>query len=400
MPVNSNRRIRIVYVTTVPLSARTLLRGQLRYLRERGFDVILVCSPGEGLEAFVRSEGVRHFTVPMRRDISPLRDLASLWRLFRLLRELKPDIVNASTPKASLLGTLAAWLARVPVRVYTLRGLRLETVTGPKRHLLALTERLTAACASRIVCVSDSLRRVCVEMNLVSEAKSLVLGKGSSNGIDTERFMATDAMLEESRELRIRLGLVEDTPVIGFVGRLTRDKGIVDLFDAYEEILRGFPDTRLLLLGGFEAEDPIPPSYRRRLESHPQVILAGFVSNTAPFYHLMDLLVFPSYREGLPNVVLEAAMAGVPTVGFRATGTTDAVVDGVTGELVTPGDGHALAESIAGLLGDPASREKLGEAARDRARRDFASERVWSEWLEFYERELIVSGWYGEDMNK
>ena len=400
MPANSSRGARIVYITTVPLSARTLLRGQLRYLRERGFDVILVCSPGEGLEAFARSEGVRSFTVPMRRDISPLRDLTSLWRLFRLLRKLRPDIVNASTPKASLLGTLAAWLARVPVRVYTLRGLRLETVTGPKRHLLALTERLTAACASRIVCVSDGLRRVCVEMNLVSEAKSLVLGKGSSNGIDAERFMTTDAMLEDSRNLRDRLGIPGNAPVIGFVGRLTRDKGIVDLLDAYEEILQGFPETRLLLLGGFEDEDPIPTSYRRRLESHPQVVLAGFTPDTAPFYHLMDLLIFPSYREGFPNVVLEAAVAGVPTLGFRATGMTDAVVDGVTGTLVPSGDTGTLAGACARLLEDPASREALGAAARDRARRDYASERVWSAWLEFYERELAVSNRYGEDPDK
>lgn len=396
MPANSRHRVRIVYVSTVPLSARTLLRGQLRYLRERGFDVILVCSPGEGLEAFARSEGVRSFTVPMRRDISPLRDVISLWRLFRLLRRLRPDIVNASTPKASLLGTLAAWLARVPVRVYTLRGLRLETVTGFKRLVLRLAERTTSACAGRVVCVSESLRRVCVEMGLAPADKTLVLGAGSSNGVDVGRFLTTDEHVERARALRERLGIPEGAPVIGFVGRLAQDKGVVELYDAYETVLDRSKDARLLLLGGFENEDPIPLSYRRRMESHPQVILVGFAADTAPYYHLIDVLALPSFREGFPNVVLEAATAGVTTVGFQTTGMTDAVVDGKTGILVPPGDAAALAKAIAGLLNEDTWREELGEAARDRVLRDFSSERVWGEWRTLYHRELAVRDQYPE----
>lgn len=384
----NNEKPRIVYITTVPLSALTLLRGQLGYLREHGFEVLVVCSPGKELGALMRSEGVRAFTVPMRRDISPVRDAVALWKLFRLLRTLKPDIVNASTPKASLLGTLAAKLARVPVRVYTLRGLRLETVMGPKRLILGLAERATAAGADRVVCVSEGLRRVCVEFGLSPAKKTLVLGKGSSNGVDAGRFLTTDEVLERSRKLRGRLGIPEGVPVIGFVGRLSRDKGIVELLDAHETVLKSFPQTRLLLLGSFEEEDPIPASYRRRLEEHPRVIQASFTQDTAPYYHLMDVLALPSYREGFPNVVLEAAMAGVPTVGFRTTGVVDAVVDGVTGILAHRGDAGALAGSCVRLLKDAVLRKKLGEAARERALRDFSSERVWGEWLNLYEREL------------
>ncbi|MGB3632519.1 MAG: glycosyltransferase family 4 protein [Rubrobacteraceae bacterium] len=380
----------VVYITTVPLSALTLLRGQLGYLREHGFDVVVVSSPGEELSTLAELEGVRVFSVSMRRDISPVRDLISLFRLFRLLCRLQPTVVNASTPKASLLGTLAAWMARVPVRIYTLRGLRLETVTGLKKQVLRLAERATAAAATHVVCVSEGLRRVCVDLGLAPESKTLVLGAGSSNGVDAERFSPPGDGTERSLKLRGELGIPEDAPVIGFVGRLARDKGVPELFDAFQTLSECFPKTRLILLGRHEDEDPIPPSYRRRLGSHPRVALVGFALDTAPFFHLMDLLALPSYREGFPNVVLEAAVAGVPTVGFRSTGVTDAVVDGQTGLLVSPGDGDALAKACTRLLENEAHRTELGAAARQRALKDFSSERIWEKWSQLYRSESTV----------
>jgi glycosyltransferase involved in cell wall biosynthesis len=362
------------------MTARYLLAGQLRRLSEEGFRVSLVTSPGPDLDGIAEREGVEVETVPLSREIRPLQDLLSWLRLVRLFRRLRPDVVNAGTPKAGLLGMLAARAVGVPVRIYTLRGLRLETASGVKRRLLFWSERWACACAHRVLCVSESLRRRAVELGLVAEAKAAVPGAGSSNGVDVERFEAAAADRAQARALAGELGLPEGAPVIGFVGRFTRDKGIGELVEAFDRISAELPGTRLLLLGDFESGDPVPPQLARRLREDSRMVLPGFVPDTAPYYPLMDVLALPSYREGFPNAPLEAAAAGVPTVGYRATGVVDAVVDGRTGTLLPVGDVEALARGLLDYLRDPELRRSHGEAARERVRREFRREKVWEAW--------------------
>ncbi|HSL82788.1 MAG TPA: glycosyltransferase family 4 protein [Thermoanaerobaculia bacterium] len=374
--------MRLVHLVTHPMTARLLLRGRLRHLTAAGFDVVLVTSPGPDLEGLAEAEGVEVVTLPMAREVAPLCDVLALLRLAALLRRLRPDVVDAATPKAGLLGMLAARLARVPVRIYTLRGLRLETATGVKRRILSGAERLACSSAHRVLCVSESLRRRAIELGLVPEAKAVVPGAGSSNGVDVERFEAAAADRDRVRALRAELGLPEGAPVIGFVGRFTRDKGIAELVAAFDRVGEELPEARLLLLGDFEEGDPVPPEISRRLRTDPRVVLAGFVPDTAPYYPLMDVLALPSFREGFPNAPLEAAAAGVPTVGSRATGVVDAVLDGETGSLVPVGDAEALAEALLGYLGDAGLRRRHGAAARARAQRQFRREEVWAAWEE------------------
>lgn len=384
-PSSTHGAKRIAYVVTSPLSAWALLRGQLAHLRERGYEVHLITSPGPQLDAAAEREGVIPHAVPMSREIAPLADLGSLLRLLAVLRSIRPDIMNVGTPKAGLLGGVASALLRVPRRVYVLRGLRLETATGWRRRLLWTTERLACLCAQRVVCVSPSLRDSAIALGLVGPRKAVVLGGGSSNGVDTARFAPSPALLERARVLRSDLAIREGAPVIGFVGRFTRDKGIAELAEAFARLRRRFPEARLLLLGDYEEGDPVPEAARAVLDRDPNVVRPGFVSDPAPYYHLCDVLALPTYREGFPNAALEAAATGKPIVATDATGARDAVVHGETGLVVPVRDADALAEALEQLLASPERARAMGGAARARAVREFAPEVIWSGLADLYE---------------
>jgi lipopolysaccharide/colanic/teichoic acid biosynthesis glycosyltransferase/glycosyltransferase involved in cell wall biosynthesis len=381
-------KVPLVYILTTAGSADGFLKGQLTYMRERGWEVIVIAAQGDELRILRNREKVDTLAIPVKREISPLRDLVSLVRLYRVLRRLRPAIVNASTPKAGLLGMLAAYAAGVPVRIYTLRGLRLETVRGPKRVVLSAAEHCASALSHRVICVSESLRRLYLTLGFSTEAKAVVLGAGSSNGIKIEMDTPNSEVCRKVGLLREKLGIPEDAPVVGFVGRFTRDKGIPELLDAFDQLLATVPEARLLMLGGFEDGDPIPKGYVDRLCHHARVVMAGWVSDPSCYYLIMDVLAFPSHREGLPSVPLEAAAAQIPTVAFDATGSVDAVSDGVTGTLVPLGDVGSFTRALQRYLTDNLLRRQHGRAARERVLRDFRPETFWESLHEEYVRLL------------
>lgn len=355
---SSSRNPHIVIGIT---SAQTclILGDRLRTLREAGFRVTLVSNPGELLTRTATQENVESVAIPMRREIAPVADLLALLRLCWLLWRLKPDMTEFSTPKAGLLGSIAAMLCRVPARVYFLRGLKLETSTGFKRRILLAAERLASACSHAVLCNSDSLRNQALALGVAPESKLHLLGGGSSNGVDVERFHPGP------ENLRDRLGLPQDAHVVGFVGRLTRDKGLPELVEAFDLILAAKPDAHLLLVGWFDAaEDALGLRLRSLIKSHPRIHLTGYVADTAPYYRVMDVMVLPTWREGFPNVVLEAAATGIPVVTTLSTGSRDAVVPEVTGLLIPPGYPVAILESVLQLLANPERRRRMGEAAR------------------------------------
>ena len=272
----------LVHILATPQGVMGTLRGQLRFLRERGFAVHVISSLSDAVARFVAAEGASYIPVEMRREIAPLDDLRALWRLWLVLRRLRPDICQVGVPKAGLLGGLAAWLARVPHRVYMLHGLRLETLSGGKRLLLKWAERIACRTAHRVICVSESLRRRAVELGIVVDERCAVLGAGSDNGLDIARFAESESLRTASDQIREDLGIPQDASVVGFVGRLTRDKGDYGLVQAFEQLKKACPELHLLLVGAYEEGDPVPRSTRMKIAIEPRILHVGHVDDATP----------------------------------------------------------------------------------------------------------------------
>ena len=356
-----------------------VLKNRLRALRLAGFEITLVSSPDEFLEQTAEDEGVAAHPIKMTRQIALLSDLLAFGKVLFLLLRVKPEIVDFSTPKAGLLGCVAAWLLRVPHRVYTLRGLKLESSEGRKHSLLLWAERVSAACAHVVLCNSRSLREAAIKLEIAPSEKLFLLGDGSSNGVDTVRFSPG------SSDIRTYLKIPLGEPVLGFVGRLTRDKGIPELLIAFEEVLKTRGDSWLLLVGWFDmAEDALPARWRRKIQNHPRILHVGYVDDPAPYYRAMDVLVLPTHREGFPNVVLEGAASGLPTIATECTGARDAVISEVTGLLIPPGIPEAIAEAALELIQNLKKRKRMGLAARAWVLEHYRQDQVLGMATDFY----------------
>lgn len=362
------------------------LRGQVELLAKRKWRTGVSAAPAtaDQLNDFAAEQRAAALPVPMKREIDLKADIGALVTMYRTLRHFQPTITNVGTPKAGLIGGLAATAARVPIRIYTLHGLRMETVQGNKGRLLRVTERVAMACAHRVVCVSPSLRERVHELGLAPAHKTVVLGAGSSNGVREPR--PTDPSVTVGH--RDRLGLKEGQPVIGFVGRFTRDKGMAELIEAFTRVQKNLPEAALLLIGDYEGGDPVTAEVRDRIEQSPGVVRTGFVPDVYPYYPLMNILALPTYREGLGMVSLEAAIHGVPSIVTNTTGARDAVQDGLTGWLVPVGDPAALAAALTAALTDPAEARRRGEAGRQWVLEHFNPEQVQGRWAAYYEELL------------
>lgn len=372
--------MRIVRIATVPFFVLHHLEGQIRALVAAGHEVTVVTSPGEGFERIAALGVARVVAVEIAREISPLSDLVSLAGLLRAIRELKPDLVHTNTPKAGLLGALAAFLCRVPVRLHTFTGQAWAERSGPVRWLSRLADRLVIALNTRCYADSASQRDFLVAEGIATPARLRVLGSGSLGGVDLTRF-DPERLRPAAAAARAKLGIAASERVVVFIGRVTRDKGIAELVAAFGA-LQG---AALVLVGPFEPErDPLPEETRRGIERNPAIRAVGYDASPEAYLAFADLLCLPSYREGFGNVVIEAAALGVPCVGTRIVGLSDAVVDGETGILVPPKDAAALAAALASLLRDDARRTALGEAARRRVRAEFDAERMNALLLEEY----------------
>ncbi len=388
------RKTRLVFVTTVPITLEAFFRGQFVYWKQKGFEVIATSSPGTELEALRDREPVTVFPVRMIRGLSPISDLLAILRLYWLFKRLKPEIVHASTPKAGFVGMIAATLTGVPVRVFTLRGLMSE-MDGRLKAVLRWMEKLTCWLAHAVTANSRSVAKMSVNNRLCDQEKLLVLGHGSSNGVDaSDVFNPENTLITCTNALRAEYGVPESAKVIGFVGRIVKDKGIFELANAWVTLRRKHLDSYLMIVGKPEARNEALRRVIDDWEHDERVVFTEWVprERMATHYGIMDILALPTYREGFPNVVLEAAAMGVPVVATRVTGCLDAVVDGVTGTLVPAKDPVALADAIEKYIVDPELRRQHGQAGRIRALNDFRPEMIWNDLHDLYIKLLKEKG--------
>ena len=384
--------IGILHITTVPITLNFIKR-QVAYLKARGLTVSILSSPGEQLDAFAKSQQVQAYAVDMPRRITPLRDLRSIFQIWIILRRIRPKVVHSHTPKGGLLGTISAWLAGVPVRIYHMRGLPYMTAHGYRRLLLVLSEKVSCRLAHRVFCISPSLREVAIRDHLCAPEKIQVLANGSSGTDAAEIF--NPSLVEPHRRAKIReeCAIPSGNRVIGFVGRLVRDKGIIELITAWGSLREEHPDLHLLLVGPFESQDPLPPEVEKQICQDPCIHRTGLVLQDIPIlYSLMDVFVLPTYREGFPNAPMEAAAMELPVVATRIPGCVDAVQDGITGTLVPPYDAEALAAAVRRYLDDPDLRRIHGQAGRARVLRDFNPRDIWEATYHEYKQLLSAKG--------
>jgi glycosyltransferase involved in cell wall biosynthesis len=390
----NSSKIKLVIITSVDLSW-IFYKGQTYYLKTKGYELYGICSPSHDFGRLAREHGAEFHGVRLKRGISPLSDLVALVSLYRIFKKIAPEIVHASTPKASFLSISAAWAARVPVRIYTIRGLMTEMYSGFKGRLFRALEKITCALAHRVLANSKSVRDAIITQNLCDPEKICVTANGSGNGVDfRERFNVEKIDPAASQTLRTKLGIDKGAMVVGFIGRLVKDKGVEELARSWEIVLREAPGARLLIIGKPEERNAVSRDSLEYLKSEKTVIMIDWVDQAEIplYYKVMDLLVLPTYREGLPNVVLEASAMEIPVVATRVTGCVDAVEDGATGTLVPAKDPVALAEAIFKYLHDPNLRDAHGNAGRKMVMEKFDPMVVWEFIANEYEKQLKDKG--------
>ena len=359
--------VKIIRATTIPASLKAFCSGLPGELREElGAEVVAVSSPEKGLEEYGSTEGVRTVGVPMERHISPLRDLRSLWSMIRVFRKERPAMVHSMTPKAGLISMMAAWICRVPVRIHTFTGLVFPTSTGLKQKILMFTDGLTCACATHVIPEGEGVKADLTNYGITRKPLR-VLGHGNVKGIDLERFDPTrEEVRAEALRIRKELGLSPDDFVFVFIGRLVGDKGINELVEAFGRLQKEHPEVRLILVGPEEAElDPLKGETMTEIGSNDAISAVGRQSDVRPWYAVADAFVFPSYREGFPNCVIEAGAMGLPSIVTDINGSREIVLDGENGVVIPSKDSGALYEAMRDFVEDDDRRGRMAAKARD-----------------------------------
>ena len=374
---------KLVVGVTAPGSV-ILIAGQMKWFASQGYKTYLMCPSDARVDEYCKNEGCEHVPVEIGRDISLIKDLQSLWTIFNALRKIKPDVVNVGTPKMGLLGMVASMLLGVKRRIYTCRGFRFEHEHGLKRLVLVTMERIAGLCAQRVICISPSLKELADRDKIFSSKKSVVIHKGSSNGFDLKRFSREN--VDETVKVKLKLDLnLLDQFVFGFVGRINQDKGVLELYEAFDRIYATNKRARLLLVGRIEEVQIYDRTLKSKLQQHPGILMVGPQMDVPLYMSLMDVVILPSWREGFGNVLVQAAAMGIPVIASDATGTRSAVSPGYNGILVRLKNSEDLERGMRELMEDTPKRKQFGANGIEWAHH-FSNEIVWQGMNELYKK--------------
>ena len=375
---------KLIRITTIPLSIEKLLENQPHFF-SMYFDVTIVSSEKEKLKEIANEQEVKYFSLEITRKITPLQDLWCLVRLVSFLRQEKPHFVHSHTPKAGIIGMLAAYIAGVPVRMHTVAGLPLMEATGVKRWVLNVVERTKYFCSTHVYPNSKGLETFIIQNKFCTPKKIKVLGSGSSNGIDTSYFDPEQVSQAQQVALKNELGIEPNDFVFCFVGRLVKDKGINELIQAFVTISKKHSSAKLMLVGHTEAElDPLHPETLNRIEFDESIIEVGFQKDIRPYLAIADLFTFPSYREGFPNVILQANAMGVPCIVSDINGCNELIKQGENGLIVPSKNSEILKEQMELLLENPNHLKASKSEIRNFIVSNFEREVFWELLLKEY----------------
>jgi len=377
----------ILEIINLAGSARNFIGDQFSYFRKQGgYEMHLICSPDNVADSFAQKHNIHYFPVDIARTPNPKRDLIALWKIYQYIRRNKIDIVISHQEKSRLLGTLAAWFCRVPVRIIYAHGVLLDTMHGLKKFFFLIEGKIVSMMAHKIVCVSPSVMKRRAALGIDKPEKQVLIGNGTCNGVDTvDKFNPILVTNEKRFEIKERLGINENDFVVGFCGRLVRDKGVAELVEAVKILSKRFPEKsiKLLVIGSFEKRDALPQSTVEFLQKSPHVIFTGPIpyDDIQLYYTPMNVLILPSYREGFGLVTIEAGAMGIPAIVSRSTGCIDSIVEGKTG-LFTDIDPNDIADKIE-IFFDNNFARRLGDNACRYVKVFFEHRDVLRKTLEF-----------------
>lgn len=375
---------KLVRVTTIPLSLEKLLEGQLTFMSQH-YHVTAVSADESRLQKYGVDNHVDTYFVELTRAITPVADLKAVFKLTSYLRKEKPLIIHSHTPKAGIISMLAGWLAGVPIRLHTVAGLPLLEVQGLKRKILDFVEKITYKLAHRVFPNSFELKNIILDLDFAEESKLKVLGNGSSNGIDTNYFDPSQFSIKYKSELKASLGISQDDIIFVFVGRLVKEKGIEELILAFNDLRENFPNCSLLLIGPYEQDlDPISDETIQKIENDPKIITTGYQPDVRPYFAIADVLAFPSYREGFPNVVLQAGAMSLPAIVTNINGCNEIIQDSENGLIIPVKSYKALYKAMKKLVENSNFRHQLTLNARNTIQKKYEREYFWQILLKEY----------------
>lgn len=385
---------KIIRITTVPLSLKILLKGQHRFMSSNGFEVVGVSSQEKDLEEVQSDEGIRVVSIEMTRTIAPLKDLKSLWDFYKLCKKEKPIMVHSHTPKAGIVGMLGAKLAGVPIRLHTVAGLPLMEAKGTKRKILDFVEKVTYASATKVYPNSKGLYDFILQNKFTTKEKLKVIGNGSSNGIDTSFFSTQQVSKETQNQLKEELNITNDDFVFVFVGRLVTDKGINELVSAFSKLSKEKKNIKLLLVGPFESDlDPLENETLNEIDNNRSIISAGYQKDVRPYFAIANVLTFPSYREGFPNVVMQAGAMGLPSIVSDINGCNEIIKEGKNGTIISVKDSDAIYNAMQRMIEDEYFYKQVNSTAREMITSRYEQNLVWQALLEEYNTLLKEKGY-------